>query len=271
MSGQQRAAPKRMPMFRLAAISAFSKASECLEDLESLDCIADTSFLIALLYELDPFHEEAVQLFDTLADRNVHLYSTVTTRAEYLERQRRILLAEALMVIRKETHFEFGREMRAELTNLKKWIDAQIAKDRPPIPSDRELKRIRELLMGPISGHQNAWILMCQSQLRGKLTQAWQRVVDDIGITHIELAEPGTQQLISEKVTWEKACAISEETGIGVYDAMILNMLNCSKIPMIISTDLDFGFAVAASSSGKVALLPDRLVEKLEKFSICAP
>lgn len=109
---------------------------------------------------------------------------------------------------------------------------------------------------------------MCQDQLSGTLTTAWEDLVRKVGIAHIELGENEFQELITEKVTWARACAIAEETGIGVYDAMILNRFNCSQIPILVSTDLDFGVAPTAIKSDKSILLPSRLADRLHDLTV---
>lgn len=258
----------------MAQVFPFSNIDECLGGTppSPLRCIADTSYLIALVYDLDPSHEDAVQSFEFLVEKGFSFFSTVTTRAEYLERQRRIRITEALMTIRSVPQIDLDKTVRAELTNLKKWIDGQISKDRAPVPSDRELKRIRDLMLSKRTDTGvNSWTAMCQNQLRGTLSAAWDDVVNTVGISHIELGENEFQELITEKVTWAKACSIAEETGVGISDAMILNMFNCSQIPMLLSTDVDFGIAATAIKPQKVILLPDRLADRLRDLTAVAP
>ncbi len=48
-----------------------------------------------------------------------------------------------------------------------------------------------------------------------------------------------------------------------MYD---LDPFHGSKIPVVASTDLDFGFAMAALSSDKTTLLPGRLTDELNDF-----
>jgi predicted nucleic acid-binding protein len=253
----------------MGRVYPFSEIENCLTDTKSQakGCVVDTSFLIAVVYELDPFNEGAVKLFDALAEAEIPLYSTVTSKSEYLERCRRIILTEALLEMRAQIdHLQLGPDVYKELKNLKQWVDDQLVLDRQPVAHDRRLKTIKRLLSRQNPTNENAWLKMCELLLRGKVKTAWEEVTDLLGITHLDLGDPSIQSLVPQKVTWDRAFEICEASGMGLYDSMIVNMLNCSIFPVAVSTDFDFAYAALSGSTDKSILIPDEIAAKCSEL-----
>jgi hypothetical protein len=50
-----------------------------------------------------------------------------------------------------------------------------------------------------------------------------------------------------------------EESALGSQDAMILNLLDCSVFPFIVTMDFDLAYGVMLSTKDKTALVPDNL------------
>jgi hypothetical protein len=68
---------------------------------------------------------------------------------------------------------------------------------------------------------------------------------------------------------WEEMYRKSEQTALGSQDAMILNLLDASIIPFVVTMDFDLAYGVLASTQHKVALVPDNLYRnRLKKTNI---
>ena len=60
---------------------------------------------------------------------------------------------------------------------------------------------------------------------------------------------------------WEDAVAMMGNYGLASNDAMILNMFLCSKIPILITTDIEMAEVASKASSGtKSIFIPDALL-----------
>lgn len=53
-----------------------------------LGCLIDTNILFAANFSLDHFHDEAIEIFKTLMDEKVPLYTNVNIRSEFINRAR---------------------------------------------------------------------------------------------------------------------------------------------------------------------------------------
>lgn len=55
---------------------------------------------------------------------------------------------------------------------------------------------------------------------------------------------------------------LSEETGLGSNDAMILNVLDSSTFPLVISADYDLAYGVLKLQNNKTILVPDSIYNR---------
>lgn len=112
-------------------------------------------------------------------------------------------------------------------------------------------------------GIQIGWIALCREYLRGQLLEAWNILVAELGLNYIDMRDGKISDLIPEKVEWEKMYSISEETCLSSNDAMLVNVLRCSRFPFIASADFDIAYAtLSREPSDKSVLVPDTLFYK---------
>ena len=223
-------------------------------------CIVDTNFLIAATYENHPFFDDAEFLFGKLADYQIPVYSTVTTRAEFIDFRRRIIITEVLMDMMSSTSpWKLSKIAHQELKKHRTWIDLQASKEELPILTDARIKQCKSVFMPVTQSGKSGWVEICKHYLTGTMQASWNLVVEKLGTNHLDLNEAEAQKLILNKVEWKKMYEISEATCLGSSDAMLLNMLDCSVFPFVASADYDLAYSVLVHSPDKTILIPDSL------------
>lgn len=89
-------------------------------DGEELNIVIDSNALIASGDELHPNFEEITSFIDKLDQKaNLTLYTTVTTKAEYLDYQRRRFLTEGLLSLSSRPEISLASNVKAKLSTIK--------------------------------------------------------------------------------------------------------------------------------------------------------
>ncbi len=58
-------------------------------------CLIDTNVLFAANFNLDYFHDEAVEIFNILTEEKVPVYANVNIRSEFINLARRVVIVHA--------------------------------------------------------------------------------------------------------------------------------------------------------------------------------
>lgn len=223
-------------------------------------CILDTNFLIALTEESHKFHEDSHFIYEKLVEYKVPIYSTVTIRTEFIDYQRKIKVTESLMdMLAPSSKWKISSSVRDHLKKQRGWIDNQAKDDELPCLSDARIKEIKRVFLPKSQSGQIGWIEMCRELLLGRLLEAWSAVEDALSIRYIDMRNESSQSLFIKQLKWEEMYSISEQTAISSNDAMILNLLESSVLPFVVSADYDLAYGIMNSQADKVILVPDRL------------
>ncbi len=223
-------------------------------------CLVDTNFLIASTEELHPFYDDAKFLFEKLAEYQIPIFTTVTTRAEFIDFRRKSIITEVLLdMLAPSSKWKILDEVRRLLWAQKTWIDTQAADDSVPILTDRRIKDCKERFMPKDHSGHIGWVAICREYLHGQLLEAWNILVEQLGLNYVAIRDGSLTELIPEKLEWPKMYKLSEETCLATNDAMLVNVLKCSKFPFVASADFDMAYSILADSSNKSILVPDNL------------
>ncbi|MGE3683323.1 MAG: hypothetical protein AB7G93_16485 [Bdellovibrionales bacterium] len=229
--------------------------------------ILDTNVLIAISYEIKDSHDEVAKLVRQLTAAGVAFFATVTTRAEFMDFHRRLMLTETLVdLVDGHSRAKVPRAAADEIKKSYASVKSKQARDgSDPIFNDSQLKAIKgEFSAGPHSGHLG-WLKVCEVSLRGYVEQV-EKQLADAGITYLSPNEPSQRQLFNGPLEWPAAASLVERTGLSVSDAMILNALNRSACQFAVSMDFDFGFAVMADQSNKDVVMPDSIEREYRHY-----
>ncbi len=230
--------------------------------------ILDTNILISLTYDVKSDHDEVFEFVSSIDRFNIPYFTTVTTRSEYLDFYRRLMLTENLLTIADGfSSLKIAKRERSEIKTKEGLIGTRQARkpgtDR--IFTDSDLKDIKRVFSAaPFSGH-HGWLKVCSAILSGRLLLA-EAALNDFGVAYISQHKEAQKPFFTRKIDWPDARNISEKTGLGLSDSMILNALQCSRFSFVIRADFDVGYAVLADPNMKDAVMPDSVAKKYRDY-----
>lgn len=226
-------------------------------------CLVDSNFLIALAEENHPFNEESQFLFEKLVDYKIKLYCTVTNRTEFIDFQRKLIITETLMdMLSPNSIWKISAAAKKVLISQRGWIDNQAKDDELPILSDIRIKNCKKIFLPRTQSGQIGWVELCKEYLEGQLLKAWDILSESLQLNYIEMRTGESDKYFAKSLEWEKLYSVSEETCLSSSDSMILNVLNSSIFPFVISADYDMAYGVLKNQENKSILVPDALYRR---------
>lgn len=229
-------------------------------------CIVDSNFLIALSEENHPFNDDAKFLYEKLVDHEIRIYCTVTNRTEFIDFHRKMIMTETLMSMLSPTSkWKISATTKKDLLSHKGWIDNQAKDDQLPLLTDHRLKECKKSFLPKTQSGQVGWVALCQEYLSGNLLNAWEVLAESLQLNYIDMRSGESQKYFEKELLWEKMYAISEDTCLGSSDSMLMNVLNSSIFPFIVSADYDLAYGVLQNSTNKSILVPDNLYRRYLK------
>lgn len=228
--------------------------------LESRACIVDTNFLIAVSDKEHTFHDEAQFIHEKLAEYSIAPMVTVSNKAEFIDYKRRVIATENLMgMLAPSSKWKISSAIRELLKKQQSWIDGQSKNENDPYLPDARIKLCKQAFLPRTQSGQIGWIEFCKEYLDGRLSSSWDRIVERLGLNYIDMREDDSRDHFRKELRWEEMYHVSEHTALGSQDAMILNLLDSSIFPFVVTMDFDLAYGVMASTKDKVALVPDNL------------
>lgn len=248
----------------MGKVVPFSEVDIYLQSLQNKSgALVDTNFLIALAEENHPFNEDAQFLFERLVEHQIKLYCTVTNRTEFIDFQRKLIITETLMgMLSPSSKWKISLAARKILNTQKGWIDNQAAEDELPLLTDKRIKDSKKAFLPKTQSGQIGWVEICKEYLSNQLLLAWETLSESLQLNYIEMRTGESDKYFSRLLDWEKMYSVSEETCLASSDAMILNVLNSSIFPFVISADYDMAYGVLKSEEQKTILVPDALYRR---------
>jgi hypothetical protein len=232
--------------------------------------ILDTNILISLTYEVKPNHEEVFGFFDQVLirerERGFRFFTTVNTRSEFLEFNRRLIMTEKLRDAADEnSRLRIPQRAKAQIHYQSGQLKRREQLGGDPVFNDTQVKAIKSAFSAGRFSGQMGWLSLCEEFLAGKLEIAEQGLAD-FGVEYISQHDTESADLFERRIDWSEARAIAEKSCLGLSDAMILNALQCSKLPFVVSTDFDIGYAAMASQQMKDVVMPDSVATKYRGY-----
>jgi hypothetical protein len=213
-------------------------------------CIADTSFLIALSDKDHHFFEDAQFMFDKLVEYQIPLFVSVSARSEYVDFIRRLIVTESLMgMLAPTSKWKISASVRKILTSQQGWIDNHAKQERLPYMNDTRIKICKQTFLPRNQSGQVGWTEFCKEFLATELLKAWENLVELLDLNYIDMRAEDTKNLFRKQLRWEDMYRISEDSALGSNDAMILNLLDSSIFPLVMTSDFDLAYGVSVSIS----------------------
>lgn len=258
----------------------FKQFKNKIEHDQEIAVVVDSNVLIAYYDEIH-MHHELVHDFLTQIDKiaTVTFYTTVTTKAEFLDYQRRRFLTEGLFDIIDEYNktIPIGPSAKAAIVSAKarrnKRQKDEAGRTQENIDhdydikvaylSDSEIKEIKKKFRARDIENEAGWLKVCEIFLTSKLLEQ-ESYIDEF-CNYLSPHKPEQAHLfLNTNIDWKKATAISGESGMGFSDSLILNMLLHTKIEYIFTLDFDLVYAAAVSAKNKWVVLPDDRIKSFK-------
>jgi hypothetical protein len=232
--------------------------------------ILDTNILIALTYEEKASHDETFSFFSEQLvpeqDLGFRFFTTVNTRSEFLDFNRRLIMTEHLRdMIDQHSSWKITTRAKTQIQYQSGQLKRREQQGSDAVFSDKQLKDVKAAFSaGRFSGN-TGWLKICEKFLSQQLDHA-EANLDALGIEYISQHEPTQKALFSKKIDWPDAKRLAEKTCVGLADSMILNAFQCSRFPFMVSADFDIGYAVLASRDLKDVVMPDSVAKKYRDY-----
>ncbi len=225
-------------------------------------CFVDTTVLFSVSYPLDYFHEEIDIAFNFLSKIGGSIFTNVNVRAEFLENHRRVLIAECLIDLLEDKEKELDGILVEKLKSHRTSYRRKVAEQKSAKLEVQQIKIFRQLLSLHEGPNGNGWELFCRDRLQGQIERIWDATEGELGLNSISLRSEDKNQYLNSTPDWRDATSLIGRYGIASVDAMILNMFLCSKIPALLTADLEMAECAAKESKGtKKVFAPDSLFD----------
>ena len=242
-------------------IQGFTELPNFLNTTEPLGCFADTTVLFSFSYPLDAFNDASESALEPLYLNAVPIFSNVIVRAEFLEQHRRALIPECLIDFYQDFEGELPTSIRLKLQSHQTSYRRKMNEEKSAKLDANQIKSFRSLLSSLVGPHGNGWELLCRGYLDSKMAPLWDTLVGRLNLTFLSLRATDGNVHLHSSPTWESAVSLMGRYGIASSDAMILNMFLCSKIPVLLTADLEMAEVALKESKGqKKIFVPDSLI-----------
>jgi len=201
-------------------------------------CIVDTNLLFASSYESDLYNDWSEEVFELLQKNSIPVYTNMNVRSEFINLQRRVLIAEGLSKFYSDTSSFLEGVIYEKLKKIKRRGVDSATKGTPFKVSESEITEFM-VLFGhePFSDGPSGWTIFCRDYFAPYLSRVWPDIVKKLKINFLGTREIESGEFFDKHPSWDNMIAILGESGIGSADAMILNLFQESKLPLLITAD----------------------------------
>lgn len=256
-----------------SGIHSFSSIDKVLSGMPEAErlCLLDTNVLAGWSYsDLHSLGEDCEFIVEKLGEYSSTVFASVTTKSEFYDFVRRVVLSENLLSIgTADSKWKISTAVRRKIENLKRLVDQKASRDDLPLLSDYQLKELKKDYFIPRNeSGKDGWIKFCSEVLGADLQRAWENLESCIGINYLDTQDPSLESVLPHRPQWADAATLIVQSGVSMSDAFILNIFKSSSIPILVSADFDVGYAFRASglSHTKMLLLPDKLAKEVSRL-----
>ena len=221
-------------------------------------CFVDTSILFSATYDSDTFNSESEIAFDLLAGAGFSIFTNVNVRSEFLENHRRVLIPEILIDLLVAKGSQLDPILHEKLKSHRTSYQKKVAEEKNTKMDPIQIKMWRRMLVEYSFDGIDGWTLFCRDFLKGKIHRIWQDTEKFSALNFISSRIGEESPYLGQIPAWENAVDLMELYGLASFDAMIVNMFLCSKIPVLLTADLEMSDCVNKESNGsKLVFIPD--------------
>lgn len=205
-----------------------------------LGCVVDTNVVFAASFPLDTHNEWSEQVFEILHELDVPIFTNINVRSEFIDLNRRVLIPECLVDFYEDFSDLIDGVLESKLKSLKTRKKKANDENRTFKFSDTEIKEYKKMFeaLPKLSG-KSAWSYFCKEYLFGYIEGVWEKAENILKIKFLGAKEIEEATYFNGRPTWENMVKIVGHTGVGSADAMIINLFQESKFPLMITADKD--------------------------------
>jgi hypothetical protein len=241
-------------------IRLFSDLDLSIQRSNPIGVFADTSVIFAATYPPDIFNADCEKAFETLAKFSTPTFASVNVRAEFLENHRRAYIADSLVDFLEDMASFLSGPLLLKLQSHKKTHRKNIDEGRSNKLNVDQIKIFRRELRQFTWMRQDGWKTLCQRYLKPQITSEWEKAEKHLSLNFISSRSNDLSPYLDKIPDWVRAVNFIGEYGISSADAMILNMFLCSKIPILLTADLEMADCVIQASDGtRQVFVPDSI------------
>jgi hypothetical protein len=248
-------------------IERLSLFPEFVESGRYTTCFVDTSVLFSASYPFDHFNESAEFLFSQLFTFQLAPFTNVNVNAEFLENHRRVLIPECLCDFYEDFEGELEEDLAEFLWKHRKNYRQSMSDERAVKFDGSKIANFkRRLSKFQSSQGRDGWTVFCEEYLDRKFQPIWDNTESNLGLNLISIRDSDKSPYLDSVPDWPEAISVMGRYGIASNDAMILNMVLCSKIPVLFTADLEMAEVANKESKGrKLIFLPDEIYPGAKK------
>ncbi len=106
----------------------------------------------------------------------------------------------------------------------------------------------------------DGWEIFCENYLFEKMSVVWDLAVKEFGVNMLSLREGERSPQINGDISWEEMINLVSRFGIGVSDAMILNLFLNSNFRILATADTDIIYCMEKlKKNDRIILIPNSL------------
>lgn len=229
----------------LTELETYLKVTNC-----RIGCLADTGFLYGLSYEDDRLFTTANDVHDLLVEAQIPIYANVISRLELVDLVfRKQVTAGCIAMFNSVKGPAYGKDIFKLLKDIRDKGTAAVRKNESYKIDEGRLKRLRRLVDSEC-GIRN-WKDFCSQYVGAMLTAEWQLLEQEFGLNYVEIMEGQTSPLFNDPLYWADMVGVMATHGQRGPDAMIVNLFDKSKFPLLITSDSDLEYCFSTGESNK--------------------
>lgn len=242
-------------------IHGFIDLPNYLNTARPIGCFADTTTLFSFSYHLDPLNEASERALEPLCRSEIPIFTNITVRAEFLEQHRRVLIPECLIDFHQDFQNMLPESIALKLQSHRTSYRRKLEEEKSVKFDPHQIKNFRLLLSQLTDRKENGWELLCRNYLDGKMGPLWETITKRLNITFLSIRSTDGNVHLNSIPSWTDAVSLMGRYGIASSDALILNMFLCSKIPMLLTADMEMAAVAEKEAKGhKKIFVPDALL-----------
>lgn len=196
----------------------------------------------------------------------MRLFTTVNTRAEFLDFFRRVIMTEHLRdLVGELSRVRISAKAKAQIQYQSGQLKRREQQGGDPVFADNQIKAIKSTFSAGRFSGQSGWLTLCEEILRVRLDEIEDQL-SGFGVEYISQHIEQQRDLFASEITWPPAKRIAEQSCVGFSDAMILNAAQCSRFSCIVSADFDIGYAALASPEAKDVVMPNSVADQYRNY-----